>query len=58
MRVTQLCVAPAPNWWFLDCGPGGLEPLSRDPGEYSSCDGTEWYFGDRCPTPQPRPEAS
>lgn len=49
-------VAQLPIWWFLNCGPGGLLPLNRDPGEYSSCDGTEWYFGERCPTPRPRPE--
>ena len=56
--MTEIVVAPPPNWWFLDCGPGGLEPLNRDPGEYSSCNGTEWYFGERCPTPRPRTGAS
>lgn len=49
--------APAPLsvWWFCDCGPGvDPVPLVRDPGEYSACDGTEWYFGQRCPQPRPR----
>lgn len=30
--------APLPEWWFLDCGPGGLEPLNRDPGEWRELD--------------------
>lgn len=52
----DVVVAPLSVWWSLNCGPTGLEPLNRDPGEYSACDGSEWYHGERCP--QPRPEQS
>lgn len=37
-RGVVTCIGELPVWWFLNCGPGGLEPLNRDPGEYSACD--------------------
>lgn len=42
MRQATVCDvvhAPLPVWWYLDCGPGGLEPLNRNPGEYVPCGG-------------------
>lgn len=49
-KGVAVCSAPPPIRWFLNCGPGGLEPLNRNPGEFADCE-------DRCIFPRPRPRS-